>query len=122
MMLSTLAISLSALGVLVTGALAFVFIRDTETGMAQTTHQYDKLPQVMTDRYIAFTGLALFATIYGDLKVIAALFAAYAFMGFADAYIYHRGGYPMAKHMAAGIAATLVVFVALFALRSEGGL
>jgi hypothetical protein len=90
--------------------------------MIQTTHQYEKLPDVMTDRYIAFAGLALFATLYGDLKVIAALFAAYAFTGFADAFIYHRGGYPIAKHMVAGIAATLVVFVALFALRSEGGL
>ena len=122
MTLTMLALSLSALGFVVTGALAVMFLRSTETGMIQTTHRYDKLPEVMTDRYIAFAGLALFATLYGDLRVIAALFTAYAFMAFADAFIYHRGGYPIAKHMAAGIAATLVVFVALFALRSEGGL
>ena len=121
MSLATLAIALSGAGILVTGLLAVVFLRDPVAGMAQTTHQHDKLPQVMTDRYIAFTGLALFATLYGDLKVIAALFAAFAFMGFADAYIYHRGGYPTAKHMVAGCAASLVTIVALWALYAEGG-
>lgn len=122
MSFGVLAIALSGAGILVTGLLAVVFLRDPVSGLAQTTHRLEQLPQVMTDRYIAFAGLALFATLYGDLKVIAALFAAFAFMGFADAFIYHRAGHPTAKHMAAGAAATLVVLVALFALRTEGGL
>lgn len=121
MTFATLAIVLCAAGVLVTGALAVAFLRDPAMGMAQTAHQYEKLPEVMTDRYIAFTALTIGATLYGDLKVIAALFAAFAFMGFADAYIYQRGGFPIAKHMAAGAAATIVMIVALLALRTQGG-
>lgn len=120
MTLVQVAITLSAVGFLVTGVLALLFLRDPVAGLAQTAHRAGKLPEVMADRYIAFTGLALFATLYGDLHVIAAVFGAFAFMGFSDAYIYHRGGFSSAKHMAAGIAAALVVIVALCA--EEGGL
>lgn len=121
MTLATLAIILSGAGILVTGLLAVVFLRDPVTGMAQVTHRAEQLPEVMTDRYIAFTGLTIFATLYGDMKVIAAWFAALGFMAFADAFIYQRAGFPIAKHMAAGVAAALVMIVALLALRAEGG-
>jgi hypothetical protein len=87
--------------------------------MAQTTHRAEKLPEVMADRYIAFTALTIGATLYGDMKVIAVLFGAFAFMGFADAWIYRRGGYPIAKHMAAGVLAMSVVVIALLALTAE---
>ena len=93
MSLVTLALVLSAAGVLVTAALVGVFLYDTETGLRQTTHRAEDLPKVMTDRYIAMAALALGATLYGDLNVIAFLFAAFAFMGFADALIYARGGH-----------------------------
>ncbi len=122
MTLATLAILLSAVGILITGALAAVFLRSTESGMQQVTHRLEQLPEVMTGRYIAFTGMTLFATLYGDLMVIAAWFVALGFMAFADAFIYYRSGHPTAKHMAAGIAALLVVIVALLALRAGGGL
>ena len=95
MTLAGLAIALSGVGILVTGALAFAFLRDPVAGLEQTTHRAEKLPEVMTDRYIAFTILALGATVYGDLKVIALLFASFAFMGFADAWIYARGSFPL---------------------------
>ena len=117
MTLAGAAIALSGVGILVTGALALMFLRDPVAGMAQTTHRIDKLPEVMADRYIAFAMLALGATLYGDLKVIAVLFTSFAFMGFADAWIYARGGFPIAKHLGAGIAAAIVVVVALMALR-----
>jgi len=116
-----LAIALSGVGIAVTGWLSLVFLRDPVVGMAQTTHRAAQLPQVMTDRYIAFTGLALAATLYGDLKVIAALFAAFSFMGFADAWIYARAGHPAVKHIGAGVAAAVVVMVALLALNAGGG-
>ena len=115
MSLAQLAITLSGVGVLVTGALAFLFLRDPVQGMALTTHRAEKLPEVMADRYIALCVLALAATLYGDMKVIAVLFGTFAFMGFADAWIYGRGGFPIAKHMAAGILALIVMSVALFA-------
>lgn len=119
MTLHAVAITLSGIGILVTGALALLFLRDPVAGMTQTSHLPEKLPQVMADRYVAFTILALGATLYGDLKVIAVLFATFAFMGFADAWIYARGKHPVAKHAAAGFAALIVVGVALFALQQE---
>ena len=63
---------------------------------------------------------ALGATLYGDLNVIAFLFAAFAFMGFADAFIYARGGHPISKHVTAGIAASIVAVVACLAQTSNG--
>lgn len=120
MSLVTLALVLSAAGVLVTAALAGVFLYDTETGLRQTTHRAEDLPKVMTDRYIAMAALALGATLYGDLNVIAFLFAAFAFMGFADALIYARGGHPISKHVNAGTAAAIVAVVAGLAQTSNG--
>jgi hypothetical protein len=117
MTLTQLAIALSGAGVLVTGALAVIFLRDPVAGLAHTTHRAEKLPQVMTDRYIAMTMLAVGATLYGDMAVIAVLFASFAFMAFADAWIYIRSGHPYKKHVGAGIAASLVVIVAFMALR-----
>ncbi|WP_306116636.1 MULTISPECIES: hypothetical protein [unclassified Roseovarius] len=119
MTLYTAAIALSGVGILVTGALALAFLRDPVAGLEQTTHRSEKLPEVMADRYIAFTILALGATLYGDLNVIAVLFATFAFMGFADAWIYARGNFPIAKHLGAGIAALIVVAVALLAMQQE---
>lgn len=113
--LATLAVIGSGVGVGVTAALAAVFIRDPVQGMRQTTHHAEQLPQVMTGRYIALTLLALGATIYGDMVVIAFLFAVFAFLGFADAFIYARAGRPMAKHLSAGITAALVAALALAA-------
>lgn len=120
MSLAQVAISLSGIGVLVTGALALLFLRDPVRGMAQTTHRPEKLPEVMADRYIAFAFLAAGATVYGDMSVIAWLFSAFAFMGFADAWIYARGGHGSARHLAAGAAAALVALTALLAMAKGG--
>jgi len=116
MTLTTLAIALSGAGVLVTGALAALFLRDPMAGMAQATHRAEKLPEVMADRYVAMGVLALAATLYGDLKVIAVLFAVFAYTGFHDAWIYARGGFAIAKHVGAGVGGVLVSVVAIAAL------
>ena len=116
MTLTSLAIALSGAGVLVTGALAALFLRDPVAGMAQTTHRLEKLPEVMADRYVGMVVLALAATLYGDLKVIAVLFAVFAYTGFHDAWIYARGGFPIAKHVSAGVAGLIVAIVAMKAM------
>ncbi len=116
MTLTQFAIILSGLGVLVTALLSLIFLRDPQAGLVQTTHRAEKLPQVMTDRYIAMTILAVGATLYKDMAVIAVLFASFAFMAFADAWIYARSGHTCKKHLGAGFAASLVVIVALAAL------
>ena len=117
---SNFALAGSALGVAVTAILALVFIRDPIKGMEQTTHHPDQLPQVMTGRYIALTALALGATLYGDMTVIAFLFAIFAFLGFADATIYRRAGRPFLKHLIAGATALAVMAVAIAALYQTG--
>ena len=116
--LSTVAVTLA--GAAVTGTLATLFLRNPAQGMAQTTHHAEQLPQVMTGRYIALTLLALGATLYGDMAVIAFLFAVFAFLGFADASIYARAGRPAAKHLIAGLAALIVTAVALAAHLNTG--
>ena len=113
MALSALVISLSAFGVLVTGALAF--LRDPVAAMGFSAHRAERLPQVMGDRYASLCILALGATLYGDLTVIAVFYGCFAFIGFADSVIYKRAGHPIAKHMAAGILALLVAIMALMA-------
>lgn len=118
MTLSTLTLILASLGVVWTAVIAFVFWRDPVKGMVITTHHLDQLPQVMTDRYFAFVLLALGAVIYGDLKVVAFLFAVFSFMGFADAAIYRPVSKPIAKHLSAGIFGALVSVVALLAVNS----
>lgn len=116
MTLTSLAIALSGAGVLVTGLLAVLFLRDPVAGLAQTTHRAEKLPEVMADRYVGMLILAIGATVYGDLKVIAVLFAVFAYTGFHDAWIYARGGFPIAQHVGAGAAGALVSVVAILAL------
>jgi hypothetical protein len=118
MSLATLTILMAALGALVTLTLAVKFLRDPERGMAWATHELEHLPQVMADRYFAMTFLAIGAAFYGDLKVIAYLFAVYAFVGIYDAVIYARAGKPMIKHLASGVASIVVTITALLALNS----
>lgn len=110
--LATLAIILSTGGILTTGALAFAFLRDPEAGMAQVTHRLENLPQIMAGRYTGFFFLAVGATLYRDLMVIAWLFAVFAFVSFFDTWVYARLNQRFAKHLAAGIASCLVVVVA----------
>lgn len=117
MTLTGLAIALSGAGVLVTGALAVLFLRNPVAGLAQTTHRAEKLPEVMADRYVGMVLLAVGATLYGDLKVIAVLFSVFAYFGFHDAWIYARGGFPIAKHVSAGVAGLIVAIVAMLAMR-----
>jgi hypothetical protein len=116
--LPQIATVLASVGVLVTAGLAFVFLRDPVRGMVLTDHHAANLPQVMTDRYVALFALALGAVIYGDMAVIAFLFAVFSFLGFADAAIYARAKRPISKHMAAGVASLIVSAAACLALSS----
>ncbi len=114
-MLGSLAILLCLIGAGATGLLAVMFARNPQAALDQTTHRLDQLPQVMADRYVAMTLLALGAAVYGDPRVIAYLFATFSLMGFVDAIIYARAGHAITKHFAAGAAALVVTLVALLA-------
>ena len=120
MTLASLAVILSVGGVLVTGLLAVLFIRDPQRGLVLATHRLEFLPMVMADRYMAMCFLAVGASVLGDLKVIAWLFAAFTLMGCSDAWIYARAGHPYMKHLLSGVAAAVVVAAALAALTMTG--
>lgn len=116
MMVATLAVIFAASGAVFTGALGLLFLRDPVRGFAITTHRLEQLPQVMSDRYFALALLALGSAVYGDFKVIAYLFGVYAFVSFADAWIYARVNRPYVKHVAAGVLSIIVMVTALVAL------
>ena len=119
-MLATVAIILAGLGVVVTGWLVWNFARDTDAGMVAVSHKLDQLPNVMTGRYAGFFMLALAAVMYGDLKVIAVLYAVFAFCAFWDAGVYQRlrgqrSDVDPKPHFVAGLASVLVSGVAVWA-------
>lgn len=120
MSLTTITLILAALGVVWTSVLAIVFLRDTDKGMDMTAHVTEDMPKVLRNHYVPFAVMAFGATLYGDLLVIAGLFAAFSYMGFADVYTYKKVGKPIAKHMSAGISGAIVVVFALLALKSTG--
>jgi len=115
MPVATLVIILSACGILVTGLLAVLVLRDPIKGLSQVTHRMDDLPKIMAGRYSGFFLLAVGATLYGDLKVICFLFAVFAFVSFFDTWVYAQGGHAYGKHLQAGIASTLVTAIAFYA-------
>lgn len=115
MTLPPVVIGLSAAGAVSTGVLAVGFAVAPRWTMARVSHQLENLPAVMADRYLGFTLLALGAAWYGNMAVIAFLFAVFAVMSLADALIYRRAGKPIASHMTAGVAATTVAGLALLA-------
>ena len=116
MTLRGVTIALSGAGALVTGVLAALFLRDTVSGMAATAHRAEQLPRVMANRYVAMLILAIGATVHGEPEVIAVLFAAFSYMAFDDAWIYRQVGQPVVKHIGAGVAALIVVVVAILAM------
>lgn len=98
--------------------MAWMFWTDPDKGLAETTHRPEMLPRVLADRYTAFAVLALAATLYGDLNVLAVLFAVCAFMGLADGMMYARKGHPHSKHTMSGIlslGALALTLAAIFA-------
>lgn len=118
--LPTLTIVMAAIGAIVPGVLGFVFLVNPEKGLAMATHRAELLPNVMTDRYFGLTALAIAAAFYGDLKVIAFLYAVFAFLALADTFIYARHGHEYAKHLMAGLLSLLVVLVACYSLFATG--
>ncbi len=107
MSLGLIALLCGGLAVLVLGALALIVARDPVGGLASLTHRPAQLPLVLADRYAAFAGLALAALVWGDLRMLLALFLAFAWMGLADGLIYARAGEAHLKHTASGVASLI---------------
>jgi hypothetical protein len=118
--LASTATAMAWFGVAVTGGIAGLCVRDPVAGLAFLTHRLEQLPQVMTDRYVALFGFSLFATLYGDVTVLAAWSLVLAFLALADAVIYARLGKPYMKHLSGGVAALVAFAVFLAALKTNG--
>ena len=85
--------------------------------LAVVDHTSDGLPQVMGGRY-AFMGLLLAAASYlRDWRMLAIVFAGFAFLGFVDAVIYAAGNY--LPHVAAGLISGLICVLCVRAGREE---
>jgi hypothetical protein len=93
--------------------LAVVFLFNPPRGLVMTDHTEDQLPRVMTDRYLFFAALAFGAVWLREPRLIAFVFGGFAFLGFADAFIYARVGKPIRKHVVAGIASSIIAVLAL---------
>ena len=104
-----------AIAFLVLAGLAYAFWSDPEKGLRQTRHRREQLPLVMADRYTAFAILAAVLTVYGDLNILILFFAICAFMGFTDARIYARAGFPHGTHTAAGALSLAALGIAVAA-------
>lgn len=104
MTLTWLALFCGGLAVVVLTLLAAVVTRDPDRGLARLTHRPAQLPLVLADRYVAFAALTLAALVWGDLRMLLALFLAFAFMGLADGAVYARADHPHVKHTASGLA------------------
>ena len=107
-------------GVAVTGGIAALCLRDPVAGLAFLTHRAEQLPLVMLDRYLAFFGFSVFATLYGDLNVLIAWALALAFMALVDAVIYARLGKPYMKHLSGGVVALIAFAIFVAALKTNG--
>ena len=119
--MSVAALVLGGIACLVLTLMAVAFWTDPDKGMVRTTHRVELLPRVLADRYTAFALLGLFATVYGDLNVLAAFFAVCALMGFCDGRIYAVAGHPHIKHTISGVLSIVALVVTLTAAALEKG-
>ena len=120
MSMTVLAATAGGIATVVLGTLSGVVLRDPVRGLAALTHRVERLPLVLADRYLAFAGLTLAATVLGDVRALFALMLALAFMGLADGLIYARAGLPHAKHTLSGVVSLIGAGMTLVALVNGG--
>lgn len=116
MSLEVIVLVLAGLGCTWTAVLALAFLFNPAQGLQMTDHHENQLPRVMSGRYIFLVLLAIAALVYRDFVVIAFLYTGFAFLGFADAFIYARVRKPVGKHLAAGVTATIIAVLSIAAL------
>jgi hypothetical protein len=116
MTLASLTIGLAGIGILVTGYLAVIFLRDPVAAMAQTTHRAEYLPRIMGGRYVGFFLFAIGAALSRDARVIGWLFAVFTVVSLYDVWVYRAGGHRFGPHLAAAVASAIGACVAALAI------
>ncbi|MEM7272055.1 MAG: hypothetical protein AAF547_03150 [Actinomycetota bacterium] len=89
--------------------LAYSFWTDFDAALEATDHTRDNLGQVLAGRFVATAGLALFAAIYPDRRVMILAFGLFAWMSFIDGYIYFSDDLPHWPHTSTGILCLLIL-------------
>ena len=98
--------------------MAFLYWRDPQNGLEQTTHRLESLPLVLANRYTAFAILGAAILLRGDLTLLAVFFAVSALMGLADGWNYARSSLPHIKHTMSGVLAIIALIITLIARAS----
>jgi hypothetical protein len=119
-MTATLATTLSALCMTLTGGLGVLFALNPARGMAAASHHAPQLPLVMSDRYIGTAFLLLGVLVYGNMGLLAWFMAVVGIAGFGDVYIYRRAGRPVMPHLVAAILYLAAAALALAAHLTNG--
>lgn len=100
---------------------AFALVTMVAMGQAVArAHPPMRFLSMLPDRYVALGLLTAFVTWYGDLTVLAALFAVGTLIGLAEGWIYWRRVMPHSKHTDSGIM-SFVAFLATPAARIQAG-
>lgn len=93
--------------------LGILFAVSPRRGLAATKHREEKLPTIMAGRYFFMVFVAVGIAMTGTLQQLAFVFMGLAGVAFFDAATYARAKTPVMPHIAAGLGALIVAFIAL---------
>ncbi|MEM7460296.1 MAG: hypothetical protein AAF331_12585 [Pseudomonadota bacterium] len=93
--------------------LGVLFAVAPKIGLAATKHRAENLPTIMAGRYFFMVFVAVGIAMTGTMQQIAYVFMGLAAVAFFDAATYARAKSPVVPHIAAGIGALIVAFIAL---------
>ncbi|MEO1323253.1 MAG: hypothetical protein AAFV59_09630 [Pseudomonadota bacterium] len=93
--------------------LGVLFAVSPKLGFAVTKHKAENLPTIMAGRYFFMVFVAVGIALSGTLQQIAYVFMGLAAVAFFDAATYARAKSPVIPHIAAGMGALIVSFIAL---------
>ncbi|MEP1143430.1 MAG: hypothetical protein ABJH52_06900 [Henriciella sp.] len=93
--------------------LGVLFAVSPSRGFAVTKHREENLPTIMAGRYFFFVFVAVGVALTGTLQQVAFVFMGLAGVAFFDAATYARAKTSTLPHIAAGIGALIVAFIAL---------
>ncbi|MBO6775278.1 MAG: hypothetical protein JJ897_07190 [Marinibacterium sp.] len=98
------------------GLVTVLLAMNKTSGLKLIQHRVDMLPQALLVRYGGLTVLALIAAWLNAPRMLAAMLASFALIGFGDAFIYRRAGHPFWLHLAGAVLAAVGAILALFAI------
>lgn len=95
------------------GLLGVMFAISPKAGLNATKHRAENLPTIMAGRYFFMVLVTVGVAITGTLQQLGYVFLGLAAVAFFDAATYARARTTVVPHIAAGIGALIVAFIAL---------